>query len=116
VKTTRGAEGSFVKKRLMTTLAIGALVGAMIAASVTSVFASGRPIAGCPPGFLDHAYTLTEALEYKGSIPPGATAYFGGYFAKTDKNGDGLVCMKDLPNTPGIPSFATQLMDNVASA
>ena len=105
-----------MKKRLMTTLATGALVGAMMAATATSAAATGRPIAGCPPGFLDDAYTLTEALKYKEPIPPEAIDYFTVYFASTDKNGDGLVCMKDLPDTPGIPPFVTQLMDNVASA
>lgn len=89
--------------------------------SVAGPASADRPIAGCPPGFIDEAFTLEAALEYKalangGPLPPQAVDYFTGYFASTDKNGDDLVCMKDLPDTPGIPPFVTQLMDNVANS
>ncbi len=86
------------------------------AAALAGPASAGRPIAGCPPGFIDGAFTLQAALEYKAPLPPEAFEYFSGYFAATDKNGDGLVCMKDLPDTPGIPPSVTQLMDNVANS
>jgi hypothetical protein len=88
----------------------------LMLASVAGPAFADRPIAGCPPGFIDDAFTLEEALAYKVGLPTGSVEYFTGYFASTDKNGDGLVCMKDLPDTPGIPPYVTQLMDNVASS
>lgn len=32
-----------------------------------------------------------------------------------DKNGNGLICMKDLPNTPGLPAFVINAIDDNAS-
>ena len=88
----------------------------LLAAAVAGPASAVRPIAGCPPGFIDDAFTLEAALEYKAPLPPEGVEYFSGYFRTTDRNGDGLVCMKDLPDTPGIPRSVTQLMDNVASS
>lgn len=93
----------------------------LLAAAVAGPASAGKPIAGCPPGFIDDAFTLGNALAYKAQayqdeLPEEVVEYFTGYFATTDKNGDGLVCMKDLPDTPGIAPFVTQLMDNVASS
>ena len=94
---------------------------ALLALSTSATLSDGRPTAGCPRGFIDGpdaggAFDFGSALEYKGELPPLALAYFTVYLATTDRNGDGLVCMKDLPDTPGLPSFITQLMDNVASS
>jgi hypothetical protein len=38
----------------------------------------------------------------------------GAHWAPYDKNGDGYLCMKDLPNTPGIPGYSFGLTDNTA--
>ncbi len=40
----------------------------------------------------------------------------GEQFEQLDKNGNGLVCMKDLPNTPGSPGYLFQPTDDNASA
>lgn len=33
-----------------------------------------------------------------------------------DKNDDDLVCVKDLPHTPGSPSYVRNVVDNTAHA
>ena len=38
----------------------------------------------------------------------------GDQWAPHDKNNDGLLCMKDLPNTTGIPGYSFGVADNTA--
>ena len=86
---------------------------ALLAASIATPVLAKPPVGGCPTGFPIGPWTVEQALETK---PPEAEAYFRVYFAKVDKNGNGYVCMRDLPDTPGIPAFATQLADDNAAS
>lgn len=79
-----------------------------------------RPVTGnCPRGYDFGPWTFQEGLDYKesvygGPIPDYSLAGYTATFAATDKNGDGKVCFKDLPDTPGIPMYLTQHADNVS--
>jgi hypothetical protein len=100
--------------RTIAACATAALVLAISAAPVIAV----KPVGRCPNGIQIGPLDLDAAIEYKRQFgfPDEGFAFFEGLFASFDKNGNGLVCLKDLPDTPGIPPFVTQLADDVSRA
>ena len=38
----------------------------------------------------------------------------GAHWVRFDRNGDGYLCIKDLPNTPGIPGYSFGVTDNTS--
>ncbi len=90
-------------------LALGAVAGAAMAA---------KPVAECPTAFELGAMTLEASIALKDTygFPAEAVPFYAGLFASVDKNGNGLVCLKGLPDTPGIAPWVFQLADDVSNA
>ena len=102
-------------------LGSGMLLASLVLAALVAPVAAKVPDGTCAQGFMDTQFSIDAALKYKADllgqpIPEAAEAYFRGLFETTDRNANGLVCMKDLPDTPGIPSFVNQLADDVTSS
>jgi hypothetical protein len=98
-----------------------ALSVALILGAIASGPVAARPLGTCPAGFELGAMTLEDSIELKNgygfdTAPPEALAFYTALFASTDKNGNGLACLKDLPDTPGIAPFVFQLADDVSSS
>lgn len=100
--------------RIGLALAVGSLCVAM---AVPAVSAS-KPVAGCSNGFDLGPMSLDESLAIKTSLgfPSDATPFYEALFDTFDKNDNGLLCLKDLPDTPGIAPSVFQLADDVAAA
>lgn len=69
-------------------------------------------------GFHQEDMTTQEAAELFGfgSVDALRTWIIDGVIGAWDKNGNGFICMKDLPNTPGIPGFIINATDDNASS
>jgi hypothetical protein len=82
--------------------------------------AAAMPTGGCPapasgfgtPMTFDD-YWAARTVE----ADPGASwrARAAAAWSVADRNGDGLVCAKALPDTPGIPAVVEQFKDNTAA-
>jgi hypothetical protein len=81
------------------------VIGTALPASAT------KPSLGCPNGFTAEV-TLAQAEALAPDVPP---KIIEAGFAFYNKNGDDKVCIKDLPDTPGIPAVAVNMTDNNAS-
>jgi hypothetical protein len=82
---------------------------------VVSPASAVKPSRGCPDGFqLKSLQAAAQDLVDNGSpytvdeLVPRLAAY--------DKNGDGALCMKHGPVTPGLPSYTANFVDNTANA
>jgi len=95
---------------------------ALFASLAMVVFAapivSAKPIGSCANGYEATPVTLDDAVARKVELgfPEAFIPFFAESFAQIDKNVDGLACIKDLPDTPGIPAWVFQLSDDVSSA
>lgn len=107
----------------MAPLSTRRIVAGLTAASLAAVIATPqvlalKPVAGCPTGFELGPMTLEASLviKYELGFPPEAEPFYAQLFEDTDKNHNGLLCLKDLPDTPGIAASVFQLADDVSSA
>lgn len=83
-------------------------------ASAVAPAAAARPQAGCGSGFASMTIQQTLVLVSEGS--PNSDDVLLAALEKYDKNDDDLVCVKDLPDTPGSPSYVRNVVDNTAQA
>lgn len=97
---------------LKRSIAVLAVVGW---AALTAAPTGAAPPPGvCPPAF--DALTFAEALELAHETgAPGTDEELLALLVGLDKNQDEVLCFQDLPNTPGIPPFAFNVIDNTAS-
>ena len=70
---------------------------------------------GCPPPFSATSFTAAvaqiQSQGYTGDVAP-----FLAFLEQTDMNNDQVVCVKDIPNTPGNQPWQNIYIDNVAAA
>jgi hypothetical protein len=61
-----------------------------------------KPLGSCPNDGFD-AMNLNEfiALELSLGLPPDLVPAYSAAWASLDRNGDGALCIKDVPDTPG---------------
>lgn len=99
--------------------------------------AKGKPVNGCPASASGWVLVdgegwwaaTVEGFAQEGLTAEEAAAEFGftdveefkewvivGAFTGIDKDGNGLVCMQDLPNTPGLPGYLINIVDDNSSA
>ena len=78
---------------------------------VTTPANAAKPSLGCPPPF-SGPYTLQQLIELAPTVPE---EIIEAGFTFYNHNGDDKVCIADLPDTPGIPSVAVNMIDNNAS-
>lgn len=108
-----------MRKRIVAGLLAGVAL-LMVMAALPAM--ADKPVTdNCPRGYDHGPWTFEEGLAHKesingGELPQYSMDAYSAIFAATDKNGDGRVCFKDLPDTPGIPSYVTQHADNVSKA
>jgi hypothetical protein len=97
-------------KRSVTVLVVAGL--AALAAAAPS--GAAKPTGVCPPPF--DPLTFAEALELAHETgAPGTDEELLAFLVRFDKNQDEVLCFQDLPDTPGIPPFAFNVIDNTAS-
>jgi hypothetical protein len=72
-----------------------------------------RPQARCGFGF--ELMTIGQTLVLVSDGSPNPKDVLLAHLQGLDKNGDNLVCVKDLPDTPGSPSFVRNVVDNTAN-
>jgi hypothetical protein len=88
-------------------------LAALAVSSAVAPAQADRPQALCGLGFELMTIEQTLVLVSDGSPSPidALLAALQGF----DKNDDDLVCVKDLPDTPGSPSFVRNVVDNTAN-
>lgn len=98
-------------RKLLAVLTVAA--GGVLAAA--SGGAAAPPNSGCPPSFEAESFAAAvariQAEGYTGEIAP-----FLAFLEQTDMNDDQVVCVKDLPDTPGNQPWQHVYVDNVAAA
>lgn len=73
---------------------------------------AGHPQGRCGSGF--DLMTIEETLPLVSEGSPNPVDVILGALQGIDKNDDDLVCVKDLPDTPGSPSYVRNVVDNTA--
>ena len=89
-------------------------MGVSLAISTTSASAVS-PNRGCPAGYEIGVLTLSQGADLMISQDVPATRdKVLARLAEVDRNADGRLCFKDLPETPGIAKYTFQYVDNRA--
>ena len=89
-----------------------AIVTAVVAVTAAPVMAV-RPSAHCGFGF--ELMTIEETLPLVSEGSPNPPDVLLAALEGWDVNDDDLVCVKDLPDTPGSPSYVRNVVDNTAA-
>jgi hypothetical protein len=88
-----------------------AVAGVYVLAAAPSASAAGG---ACPAAF--QALTIEQAVEIKIALGyPLTPEELEAALRNVDQNKDELVCSLDLPDTPVIPPYISNMLDNVAS-
>ncbi len=82
-------------------------------ASTTGLAAADKPNGRCGFGF--ELLTIQDTLALVSDGSPNSPEVLLGALEGRDTNDDDLVCVKDLPDTPGSPSYVRNVVDNTAS-
>jgi hypothetical protein len=98
-----------VKRILLRALAAAIVVLAFAVASSGAV----KPSANCPPPFQKLTFEEALVLAHETGVPLSDEELLA-LFAVDDKNGDENLCFANLPDTPGIPANAVNIVDNTA--
>jgi hypothetical protein len=89
------------------------VVGVTVVPTVSALPASAvRPTAECGLGF---ELMTIETLPLVSEGSPNPPEVLLEALQAIDKNEDELVCVKDLPDTPGSPSYVRNVVDNTAA-
>lgn len=76
--------------------------------------AAERPSAACGLGF--ELIAIEDLLPLVSDGSPNSPEVLLAALHGLDKNGDEWLCAKDLPDTPGSPSYVRNTVDNTASS
>jgi hypothetical protein len=108
--TCRANEEAIIMRKLLATLAVGAC-GLLATASGS---AAAPPNAGCSPPFTATSFAAAvariQAEGFTGDLTP-----FLAFLEQTDRNDDEVVCVKDIPDTPGNLPWQHIYVDNVTA-
>jgi hypothetical protein len=96
-------------RRLFATVAVSVIALGASAAPATAA----HPVGMCGRGFV--LMTIDDTLPLVSDGSPLSVAELEVILQGLDKNDDDLVCVKDLPDTPGSPSYIRNVVDNTAS-
>jgi hypothetical protein len=92
-------------------LVVLAVAGVCVLAAAPSASAAGG---ACPAAF--QTLTIEQAVEIKIALGyPLTPEELEAAIRGVDQNQDEIVCSLDLPDTPVIPPFISNMLDNVAS-
>lgn len=95
-------------RRLITVGVLSAIVSVSSAAPA----GAGHPQGRCGRGF--DLMTIEDTLPLVSEGSPNPVEVLLAALQGIDKNDDGLLCVKDLPDTPGSPSYVRNVVDNTA--
>ena len=98
-------------KRSLIVLVVAAL--AALAAAAPS--GATKPVGTCPPPFEQYTFEQALAVAHELGVPFSDEELVAGWIP-LDTNGDQVLCFQDLPNTPGIPFYQFNTIDNTSSA
>ncbi len=96
-------------RRLFAVVGLSAIAFGATAAPAAAAHPQGR----CGGGF--GLMTIGDTLPLVSEGSPLSVAELEAILQGLDKNDDDLVCVKDLPDTPGSPSYIRNVVDNTAS-
>lgn len=97
-----------MRRALVITLLLLGLTGAVVPAAHAE-----RPNARCGLGF--ELITIEDLLPLVADGSPNSPEILLAALQGLDKNDDNLLCAKDMPDTPGSPSYVRNTVDNTAS-
>jgi hypothetical protein len=89
------------------------LAGVCVLAAAPSASAA-KPVGVCPPPF--QALTIEQAIVLGIELgAPLTPEEIEAILTPLDTNRDEILCFLDLPDTPGIPPYFVNVIDNTAS-
>jgi hypothetical protein len=95
------------------------LVIAGLAAATTFASAGAgsakQPVTACPPSFAPMTTEQFRDLAIALGFPSSSLQELQAELTALDKNGNDLVCVLDLPDTPGNKSYQFDVIDDTAS-
>jgi hypothetical protein len=98
---------------LKRSLVVVVLAGICVLAAAPSA-STAKPVGVCPPPF--EALTIEQAIPLGIELgAPLTPEEIEAILTALDTNRDEILCFLDLPDTPGIPPFAFNVIDNTAS-
>ncbi len=95
-------------KRSLTVILVTGLTALAAATS-----GAAKPVGNCPPPFDQLTFDELLVVAHETGVPASDEELLA-HFASLDKNGDENLCLANLPDTPGIPSYGVNLIDNTA--
>ena len=95
-------------------VALVAMIAALAVPMVAAPAGAVRPNGACGFGF--ELKTIAETLPLVSEGSPNPPEVLLTSLQGLDVNDDDLVCVKDLPDTPGSPSYVRNVVDNTAAA
>ena len=95
-------------------VAVVAMVAALAVPMVAAPAGAVRPSGTCGFGF--EVKTIAETLPLVSAGSPNPPEVLLASLQGLDVNDDDLVYVKDLPDTPGSPSYVRNVVDNTAAA
>lgn len=88
------------------------VLSAIVLLSAATQAGAGHPLGRCGRGFV--LMTIEDTLPLVSEGSPNPVDVLLTSLQGIDKNDDDLVCVKDLPDTPGSPSYVRNVVDNTA--
>lgn len=88
------------------------VVSAIAIVSTAAPAGADHPRGRCGLGF--DLMTIEDTLPLVSEGSPNPVEVLLAALQGIDKNDDDLVCVKDLPDTPGSPSYVRNVVDNTA--
>jgi hypothetical protein len=88
------------------------ILSAIALMSAAAPAGAGHPQGRCGRGF--ELMTVDDTLPLVSEGSPNPVDVLLAALQAIDKNDDDLVCVKDLPDTPGSPSYVRNVVDNTA--
>ncbi len=94
-------------------------VGVLVMAGVLALAAAApsgatKPVGVCPPPFDQQTFAEALVVAHETGVPASDEELLA-VFMSLDTNGDENLCFMNFPDTPGIPSWAVNIIDNTAS-
>ena len=92
------------------------IAGLAAAATFASAGAGSakQPVTGCPPSFASITTEQFSDLALSLGLPSSSLEQLQAELARFDKNGNDVICVHDLPDTPGIKPYQFEAMDDTA--
>lgn len=91
------------------------VVSVLVALAAAAPSDAAKPVGTCPPPFEQYTFEEALAVAHQIGVPFSDEELIAGWIP-LDTNSDQVLCFQDLPNTPGIPFYVFNQIDNTSSA